>query len=161
MDSLVQTFHIDIGLMLAQLINFALVFAVLYFFALKPLMKIMSERTHTIEKGLEDAKSSAAALSSAQQEAQAILAKTRAEAQELFQRARLDADEKKNAIISQAKAEVAQVVTQGKNQLAQEKLVMLEQAKAEVVNLVTLGIQKVLTEGADKEQVAKKISEKK
>ena len=56
MDSLIETFHIDTKLLLAQAINFAIVFAVLYFFALKPLMKAMGERTEKIEKSLDDAK---------------------------------------------------------------------------------------------------------
>ena len=55
MESIVSVFHLDVRLFLAQVINFALVFAVLYFFALKPLMKVMAERTAKIEKGLTDA----------------------------------------------------------------------------------------------------------
>ena len=55
MDSLIQTFHIDAKLLAAQAINFAIVFAVLYFFALKPLVKVMQERTKKIEKSVKDA----------------------------------------------------------------------------------------------------------
>ena len=35
MESLISTFHIDFRLFIAQLINFAIVFSVLYFFAFK------------------------------------------------------------------------------------------------------------------------------
>ena len=37
MEGLVETFHLDIKLLVAQSINFLVVLAVLYFFALKPL----------------------------------------------------------------------------------------------------------------------------
>ena len=50
------TFHIEGRLLIAQFVNFAIVFALLYFFVIKGLMKLMKGRTETIEKGLTDAK---------------------------------------------------------------------------------------------------------
>ena len=43
-------------MILAQIINFAVVFFVLYKFALKPLKKLMDERSATISGGLDNAK---------------------------------------------------------------------------------------------------------
>ena len=57
MESLISTFHLDLKLIIAQLVNFLIVAGILWFFALKPIMKIMKERTEKIEKGLKDAKS--------------------------------------------------------------------------------------------------------
>ena len=68
MDSLISTFHIDWHLIVAQAVNFAIVFAVLYWFALKPLGKLMEERKETIEKGLADAKSNAQLLANTEKE---------------------------------------------------------------------------------------------
>ena len=55
MEQIIETFHLDIKLLLAQAINFAIVFAVLYYFVIKPLTKVMAERSRKIEKSLEDA----------------------------------------------------------------------------------------------------------
>ena len=55
MDSLITTFHIDWKMIIAQLINFVVVFFVLYRYALKPLAKLMEERGTTIEDGLKNA----------------------------------------------------------------------------------------------------------
>jgi len=163
MDSLIKTFHIDINLMIAQLVNFAVVFFVLYRFAIKPLMKVMSERTEKIEKGLDDAKKSAAALEDADRKSQEVLAQTRAEAQILLTAVKKDAEEKKLETINKAKEEVATIVTNGKNQLAQEKLLMVEEAKKEVVELVVASVAKVLggmnLETMDKESIANIIKE--
>ena len=52
MDSLITTFHIDWKIVIAQVINFGIVFAVLYFFALKPLSKLMKEREDIISKAI-------------------------------------------------------------------------------------------------------------
>ncbi|MDP2944107.1 MAG: ATP synthase F0 subunit B, partial [bacterium] len=55
MESLISTFHVDVRLLVAQLINFAIVFFVLYFFAFKPLVKVMADRSEKIDKSLKDA----------------------------------------------------------------------------------------------------------
>ena len=62
MDSLITTFHIDWKIIIAQAINFLIVFLVLYFFAIKPLKKLMAERVDKISKGLTDATSNALVL---------------------------------------------------------------------------------------------------
>ena len=48
MDSIISTFHIDWKIIIAQAINFGVVFIVLYIFALKPLSKLMNERAEKI-----------------------------------------------------------------------------------------------------------------
>ena len=59
MESIISTFHIDWKIIIAQVINFAIVFVVLYIFALKPLSKLMKERSEKIAKGIDDAKTNA------------------------------------------------------------------------------------------------------
>ena len=66
MDTLLGTFHIDWRLLVAQIINFAIVFAVLYRFVVKPLQKVMLERTAKIEQGLKDAENARARLTNAE-----------------------------------------------------------------------------------------------
>src|ERR1035437_937357 len=58
MDSIISTFHIDWKIIIAQMVNFAVVFVVLYIFALKPLSKLMAERAEKIKGGIDDAKKS-------------------------------------------------------------------------------------------------------
>lgn len=147
MESIIEVFHIDIKALLAQIINFAIVFFVLYRYAIKPLMKLMTERTETIEKGLADAKSSAAALERAEVEYNNMLTKARQERQEIMEAAKRDAEQKGNDMINQAKDEVNKIVTTAKNQLQQEKLKIIEDARSEVIDLVTKGVAKVLDKG--------------
>ena len=65
MDSIISTFHIDWKIIIAQMINFGVVFVVLYIFALKPLSKLMTERGEKIETGISDAKKSSKLLQKA------------------------------------------------------------------------------------------------
>src|SRR3989344_4480411 len=68
MESIISTFHIDWKIIIAQMVNFAVVFAVLYVYALKPLSKLMKERSEKIEGGLLDAKKSQELLGQATKE---------------------------------------------------------------------------------------------
>ena len=64
MEPLIATLHIDWKIIIAQMVNFGLVFLVLYMFALKPLMALMLARTEAmlvstkaeVDKMIEDGK---------------------------------------------------------------------------------------------------------
>jgi len=159
MEALIQTFHIDIKLIIAQLFNFAVVFIVLYVFALKPLKKIMSERTQKIEKGIMDARDAAVKMEQAEKEYRSLLSQARAEGQELLAKAKQDADARKQAMVAEAKEEVMKVVTQGKNQLSAEKIRMVEEAKVEMAQLVTKSLTKIVGKGVSEKMDKELINE--
>lgn len=161
MDSFIATFHIDWKILIAQAINFTIIFLVLYFFALKPLKKIMSERTNTIEKGLADAKYSAELIENTRKEYENTLAQGRKEAQDIFQAGKKEAEEKKTQMIATAQSEVEGMIATGKKNLEAEKNKMVEEAKSEIVSLVVAATEKILKEQADKsvtEKAIKKIN---
>ncbi len=161
MDSFISTFHIDWKILIAQAINFAIVFALLYFFALKPLKKIMSERTSTIEKGISDAKHSAELIEKTTKEYEEVIAKARAEAHTLFQEGKKEAEVKRAEMLEKAQTEVDAMIASGKKNLESEKNKMVEEAKNEIVSLVVSATEKVLSDQADKsvtEKAIKKIN---
>jgi len=147
MQSIISAFHIDIKILIAQLINFAVVIFVLYRFAIKPLNKLMSERSQTIEKGLTDARANAETLLKTQAEYDKALAEARKEAADIFSKARKDVEKKKQEMMEDAKKEVAKVLAQGTAALDEEKRKMLDDAKKELVGLVASATEKVLTKG--------------
>ena len=161
MDSLVSTFHIDWKIIIAQAVNFGIVLAVLYAFALKPLKKLMSERTEKIAKGVTDAKENAELIEKTRQEYSEILNKARVEAHTIFQEGKHDADLKKAEMLENAKKEVDNMIANGKQTLESEKAKILEEAKKEIVSLVVLATEKVLKDNNDtsiNEKMIKKIS---
>ena len=94
MDSIISTFHIDWKIIIAQMVNFGVVFLVLYLYALKPLSKLMSERSEKISKGIDDAKSNAEVLKRTEAEYEKALSKARAEANTIFQEGKAEAEAK-------------------------------------------------------------------
>ena len=124
MEALIETFQLDIKLIIAQFINFGIVLAVLWFFALKPLMKIMDERTHTIEKSLEKA--------------------------EKIEKDFEASKEKEKELLHVARKEAQDILAETKKKITLEKHKASEELKKEVAALVLLATEKVLGQAAPK-----------
>ena len=146
MEEFVQTFHIDWKLMIAQIINFGLVFLVFYFLAAKPLRKLMKERTEEIEGGLTNAKTNEELLKATKTEYESALQKARLEADAIFQESKKEVLKKREEMIENAKKEVAVMIETGKKSLEQEKVKMLSDAKNELASLAILAAEKVIQE---------------
>jgi F-type H+-transporting ATPase subunit b len=149
MDSFIETFHIDWKIIIAQAINFAIVLFILQYLALKPLKKLMSERTERIEGGLSDAAKNAEILKNTKKEYEEITAKARTEAHEIFQEGKLEAENKKKHLIESANKEVEAMIANGKKVLEAEKVKMVEEAKNEIVSLVVKATEKLLESHSD------------
>mgnify|MGYP006338113431 FL=1 len=146
MEEFVQTFHIDWKLMIAQIINFGLVFLVFYFLAAKPLRKLMKERTEEIEGGLTNAKTNEELLKATKTEYESALQKARLEADAIFSESKKEVVKKREEMIENAKKEVAVMIETGKKSLEQEKVKMLSDAKNELASLAILAAEKVIQE---------------
>jgi F-type H+-transporting ATPase subunit b len=159
MDSIISTFHIDWKIIIAQAINFGVVFVVLYIFALKPLSKLMNERGERIAKGLIDAKENAETLEKSRRDHEEVLSKARSEANKIFDSGKKEAEEKKRQMMEEAQREVATLVANGKMAIEAEKEKMLEEAKHEIVTLAVQVSEKILGHSVDKSFSEKTISE--
>jgi F-type H+-transporting ATPase subunit b len=165
MDSLLSTFNIDVKLLIAQAINFAIVFFVLYFFALKPLMKIMAERTKKIEKSVVDAQAAEARLKQTEDDYHKEISRARAEANAIIAKAQEQAEVKRQAMLDKAKEEIGGIINEEKAKMQREKAKTLKEIRSEVADLVIATTEKVLEKKAgdkeDREIIKKAIGSKK
>jgi len=155
MDLLIDTFHIDWRLIIAQMVNFAIVIIVLYKFAIKPLGKLMNERSEKIAGGLTDAKKHKELLSETETEYKKVIAEARKESQELIGIAKKDAEKVRVALIEKADEDAKKIVESGKAELLAEKSKMLTDARRELAGLVIASTEKVLGSVVDAELKAK------
>lgn len=149
MDSFIETFHIDWKIIIAQAINFAIVLFILQYLALKPLKKLMKERSERIEGGLNDAIKNAELLKDTKQEYDEVIMKARGEAHAIFQEGKKEAEEKKQEMLASASLDVEQMIQNGKKVLEAEKVKMVEEAKNEIVSLVVKATEKLLESHKD------------
>jgi len=131
MESIISDFHVDWHLLLAQLFNFSVVVAVLYFFAFKPLVKIMGERTDKIAKGLQDAEDSSLKLESAELETQSLLREARKQGDAVVAEADRQAAANQAAVLEKTKQQVKTVVEQEKEKIALEREQVMAEMKVE------------------------------
>lgn len=146
MESLISTFHIDGSLLLAQLINFAIVFSVLYFFAFKPLVKVMAERSKKIDTSLKNAAEIEERLSLTVKEKEEIITAAKAQAQAIIEEADKRGETRRAELIAKAKEEIGVVINAEKAKLVREKGETLKEIKKEVADLVILTVEKLLNE---------------
>jgi len=161
MESIISTFHIDLKIIIAQAVNFAVVFVVLYVFALKPLSKLMAERSEKISQGLNDAKTNANLLKDTSVKYEEAMAKAKAEANEIFQAGKKEAESKKAEMLEETKAQVESMVKDGEKKLEAQKAKMVEEAKKEIATLALQAVEKVLAGNMDKsynDKVVKELS---
>ena len=149
MDSIISTFHIDWKIIIAQAINFGVVFVVLYIFALKPLHKLMAERAEKINKGVEDSKVNASLLEKTKKESDEILAKAKIEANNIFQDGKKEVQAKKAEMLEDTKIEVAGIIENGKKMLQVEKVKTVEEAKKEIASLAMQATEKLISSKKD------------
>lgn len=157
MQELITTFHIDWKLMLAQLINFAVVALVLWRFALKPLMKTMHERSETIEKSLREAADIERKVKETDQEVSQRLTEARAHALAIMNESKKEGEQRRREIIAKTKAEVESMIQFAKGEIQNERESAVAEAQREVAHLVVRGVEKVLGRVVDK-KLDKKIT---
>jgi len=140
-----QQFGIEPFYVAMQLGSFVLLFVVLYFFGIRPLLKTMDDRSTKIEEGLKFADDIKVKLAEAEKTAEARLAAAAAEAAQIVAAARKNAEERIAASSQDAIAKANEIVAKGQEAVALERAKMLAEVRAEVARLVVATSGKVLS----------------
>ncbi len=144
MEQLIATFHIDLPLIIAQMVNFAIVLFVLYYFALKPLMKVMEKRSQDIADGLENAELSKKRLIQADVERDSITNDAQKNAKEIITQAHQLNEEERNKIISDGKQEKQRIVDQASQVIESNKKKAEQAFRAESAEMLTKSMESLL-----------------
>lgn len=135
MGSLIETFHIDIKLLLAQIVNFAVVVGVLYFFVFKPLLRMMADRERKIKDGLRFAEQAEEDLRNARQKGESTILEARQRADAEMEQAKRLAEEKKKDILQNATAEAEMFLAASKKMGEDERQRIVAQSKGDILDL--------------------------
>ena len=144
MQELITTFHIDWKLMIAQLVNFGLVFAALYFIAAKPLSKLMKDRTEEITTGLENAKKAEAEVANANLKREEIIKEAKNDAKSVMAQSQADGKEIIKEAKDKATLEKEEIIKQARLDAEKAKKGADEAVRAEAAGLITDGIRKIM-----------------
>lgn len=129
-----------------QLLNFAIVAAILWFLILKPLTKKLEERKKIINDSLDKAQEVETNLMMSQQKFQEKIDEAKVEANKIIEKAYEDSEKLGQEMKVKAKKEIELLVDQAKRNIQIEKEETIQGLKNETVNLIMAVVEKVLNE---------------
>ncbi len=150
MDTILQTFHIDVKLLLAQIINFIVVFVILYYIAIKPLVKLMDERSKKIEQGLDNAEKYEKKLEELEEQRKKVLVEARKQAKQILDQSKQLAEENRKKSLEETKKKVQNIIIKAKQEVEDMKLEMVKQIQKESMVFIVDVCKKILQDISDK-----------
>lgn len=163
MQTFIEKFGIDWKLMLAQLINFAVVFFVLRAFAYKPILKLLDERKKKIEDGLSFAEKAKSELANIEVLKSEEIQKGQKQGMEIVKTAEVSATKVRDEIVAGGEVEKQKLIMTGKALLSEQKVRMEKGVYEQAVSLVETALGKVLGKAEfkneEKQMIAQTVKE--
>lgn len=145
--------------LIAQIINFLLLVAILTKVAYKPLMKALDERRNRIEASIDQADRAKKEAEEFKREYQEQLAKARTEAQNIVEKATRLAEQTKDEIVTAARAEHAKLLKEAQDEISRERERALSELRGEVVALSMAAAAKIIEKNLDAETNSKLVAD--
>src|SRR5215470_10568074 len=135
-EEIARTFGVDWPHLLAQIVSFAIVCALLYRFAYRRVLAMLEERRRQIAEGLANAARIKTELARTEEERRAVIGEANAQAAKLIDEARAAAAVLEEEESRKATAAAAQIVAGAREQTVQDHARMLADLRREVGRLV-------------------------
>ncbi len=147
-----EALGINLGLLIVQLIAFAIVFLTLNAWVYKPMLDMMETRKQKISQGLEDARVAAEARANAEKEAAKVLAEAQAEAGKVVREATERAASAGKDVKAAAEAEAAKAREAAMAEAELERNRILGDLRGQVAALAIAAANKLVGETLDEKK---------
>lgn len=145
--------------LIAQIINFLILVAILTKVAYKPLMKALADRQARIEGSLAHAEQEREAAERLKREYQEQLAQARTQAQAIVEKATKLAEQAKDDILQEARAEHARLLKEAQEEISRERERAVNELRNEVVSLSIAAAAKIVAHNIDTAANAKLVTD--
>ena len=139
-------------LLLAQIVNFVVLVAILRAVAYKPIQKMLAERQERIRKALEEAEAAKKAQAEIEKQKAEVLAEARQEAGKIIAEAREQAKELKSQALQEAEQKAKQILDKAHQDALQERDRILSEMKGQIASLAIAAAQKIIGEALDEQR---------
>lgn len=147
-----EALGINLGYLLVQIFNFAILFVVLRAWVFTPIVRLIEQRRETISQGVEDARIAAEARANAEKEAETILAEAQRQANEKVREAVSRAEEAELELRTEAEVEATKIREAALGDAEQEKAQALGELRGQIAALAIAAAQKVIGESLDEKR---------
>jgi F-type H+-transporting ATPase subunit b len=150
-------------LIVAQIVNFAILLFILHRFLYKPLLKLFHDRSSKIAEGLKNAEDLKKQAAESEAKHREYLEEARKEAHRIVEQATRLGDDEKKKIVQLANEEAQKIVDRTTREINDEKRNIMQDIKKEVgemvVSLASTMIKKTIDEKTQKELLEDAIKE--
>lgn len=141
---ILNNFGIQPTLLLAQIVNFAIILFLLKRFFYKPITKALDDRKKRIEESLKNADVIEEKLAKTQVESNRIIAEAQKSAQDLISEAKAQSQTIMDQASQQARMSIEEALIKAQNQIETHKQEIKQQLEKETITLVIGVVKKVL-----------------
>jgi F-type H+-transporting ATPase subunit b len=142
---------INLPLLIAQIINFLLLFGLLYLFAYKPILKMFDERASRIKESMDLTESVKEQAANAEEEAKKRIEEASKEGQEVIARAIKSGEEIKQKAEQDAKPEAEALIARARSEVQQERDEAIAELRKEFSDLTIAAAEKIIEKELDEE----------
>jgi F-type H+-transporting ATPase subunit b len=144
MQALFGAFGIDWHLLLAQAVNFAILFVVLTYLLYKPVLNTLEKRRDVVAKGVEDAEKAAELLAGADAQASEKVSGAEHEAQGIVASARDEAAQERTRLLKEAEERAAGIAADAEARAKETAARTLRESEKEIARLAILAAEKAM-----------------
>jgi len=150
---------IEWNVLLAQLINFGILFGLLFIVLYKPMRRMFDERSARIKASMEQAEGIKEQLAQTQEQVREQLEAARREGQAILARATQMGEQLKEEAKQEAKQEAAAIVVMARAEIERERDAAIAQLRNQFVDLAIAAAEKVVSKTLDREKHRQMIEE--
>ena len=150
---------INLPLLIAFVVNFIILFALLSIVLYKPVLKMLDERQAKIKESMEQAEKIRQETAHSEEEIKAHLEKARKEGQTVIAQATQIGERLKEEAKDSARQEAESLIAKARTEIQLERDKTIEDLRTEFADIAILAAEKVIKETVDKKKHRKLIDE--
>lgn len=130
--------------MIAQVLNFLILVAILRALAYKPVAKMLKQRSDSIKNSIDKAESDKKAAAQTLEQYKAQLAEANKKSQAIVDKAEMTARQEREILVAETKKEIERLKQSAQEEIQNERARAFEQMKSEIVNLSITAAEKIV-----------------
>ena len=142
---------VSLSTLIAQIIAFVILLAILYFFAYKPILKMLDERARKIKESVDEVQKVKEQAAQAEEEFKKKIDAASKQGQEVIARAMRTGEEARQRAQAEAKQEAQALVEKARVEIQRERNETIGELRQEFADLTIVAAEKVIEKSLDKE----------
>jgi F-type H+-transporting ATPase subunit b len=142
---------INLPMLLAQVVNFIILFGLLYMFAYKPIIRMLDERSKKVEDSVKQTEYIKDQVAHAEEESKKRIEAAGKEGQEVIARAVRSGEEVRQQAKQDAQKDAETLITRARTEIQRERDDAIGELRREFADLTILAAEKVIEKSLDKE----------